>query len=314
MDIAKYIGLFFLRTEYVYLPGIGNLEIKKSPSAYSSELGQISPPTADVVFSSTIGVIDDSFANFVANNERISLAAAANAISEFSRFVKKEIHESRTVEIPGIGNFYNKAGVIDFKTNDNFEYKPKAIPNFKNATKEYSRKEESIQEIYENTEFKTPNAQEYIELEKPKINYGKLIMLIILAVLVLGGLGYLIYYLSQPDNTVKTATNTENAINAENSVNTNSIIDSMQNDSSNVATPTQSGNEYHIISNEYKTLAQAEARSNRLNSINYNTEVRTKDSSIFYVVVKIPSTQAQEVAVDSIKKLLNPRYDVRIYQ
>jgi len=315
MDIAKYAGLFFLRSEYIYLPGIGNLEVKKSASYYDSEAKQVKPGPATISFKPSVGVIDDAFANFVANNERISIASAANAIKEFGYQVKREIAVNAEVEIPGIGAFFNNNGTIDFKVSDKYVYVPKSIPIFKNVSKseEYS-KEKDIKTIIESTEFKTPTAHEEIELEKPKVNYGKLTLLILIAVLILGVLSYIIYQVVNENASEPTKSNNKEVKQDLDPTVVTPRVDTPVVDSTQQTTSTNADH-YAIIVNEYNNLSTAEARKKKLDSYNYNTDIKTKDSTLYYVVVNIPKVNGEQQAiVDSVRKLLNPRFDVRIYQ
>lgn len=315
MDIAKYAGLFFLRSEYIYLPGIGNLEIKKSASRYDSETNQVVPGDVVVTFKPSVGVIDDAFANFVANNERISIASAANAINEFGNHVKKAIADNVETEIPGIGFFYNNNGKIDFRVSDKYVYVPKSIPIFKNVSKseEYS-KEKDIKTIIETTEFKLPTAHDEIELEKPKVNYGKLTILIILVFLALGVIGYIVYQVINENAEDKPKTEVNKDIDPtvipkpvdSNQTNTNDSLSTNTNANSD---------EYKIIVNEYNNPNSAESRKKKLDSYDYKTEVLTKDSIKYFVVVNIPKSNGeQDKVVDSVKRMLNPKFDVRIYQ
>lgn len=127
MDIAKYAGLYFQRSEFLYLPGLGNLEIQKKSSIYNQNQGAIQAPENSIIFKPTLGVIDDSFANFVANNERISIAAASNGISDFTKTAKVELYNGNKVEIPGLGSFYQDNGQIKFEVSPDFVYTPKSL-------------------------------------------------------------------------------------------------------------------------------------------------------------------------------------------
>lgn len=313
MDIAKYAGLFFLRSEYIYLPGIGNLEIKKGASRYDTESNQVVPGEVVVTFKPSVGVIDDAFANFVANNERISIASAANAINEFGNHVKKAIADNIETEIPGIGSFYNNNGIIDFRVSDKYVYVPKSIPIFKNVSKseEYS-KEKDIKTIIETTEFKLPTAHDEIELEKPKVNYGKLTVLIILVLLALGIVGYIVYQVINENADEKPNTEVNKDIDP-------TIIpkpvDTNETKPSDSLSTVSNSDEYKIIVNEYNNLKSADSRKKKLDSYDYNTEVLTKDSVKYFVVVNIPKANGeQDKVIDSVKRNLNPRFDVRIYQ
>ena len=76
MDVAKYIGLFLLKNNFVYIHGLGNLELRKRPASFNGEALQGS--TYEVVMT-PMGSIDDNLANFIATNEQISISKASNA-------------------------------------------------------------------------------------------------------------------------------------------------------------------------------------------------------------------------------------------
>ncbi|MBX9448223.1 MAG: HU family DNA-binding protein [Taibaiella sp.] len=308
------LDCFFTRSEYVYLPGLGNLEIRKAPSTYSSEFGMISPSKAEILFKPTIGVIDDSFANFVANNERVSIASAANAISDFGKRVKAEIAEGSRVEIPGIGHFYNNNGQVGFEVSPNYEYVPKSIPVFKNVSdSEEYRKEKGIKEIIENTTIKDLSGDDEIVLERVKINYPKLITLILIGLLVLGGIGYLVYYFINQGNAEPKVEQTTAADldvpptpQAPQNADTQVIKDTVK------MTALGSAGEVPVIVNEYTQQPSADARVRKLSNIGYKVESIVKDS-VYYVVVHLAaSSQGDQFVADSIRPILNPRYDVRV--
>ncbi|RYZ49873.1 MAG: hypothetical protein EOP49_15270, partial [Sphingobacteriales bacterium] len=105
MDIAKYVGLFLLKNEYCFMPGIGSLQIEKRASVYDKETQKMLPPVHEVKYRQVGGSIDDSFANFIANNERISIAHAANHLKDFCAHAKMDMREGKDVVNPGIGKF-----------------------------------------------------------------------------------------------------------------------------------------------------------------------------------------------------------------
>lgn len=309
MDIAKYAGLFFLKSEYVYLPGLGNLEIKKTTTGYSSETGSTGPPIGEITFRPTIGVIDDAFANFVANNERVSLASAANAISDFGKRVKAAVIDGEKVEIPGIGEFYDNGGVVGFNIQPDFEYKPKAIPIFKNVSKtEEYKKEKDIKEIIQNTHFSQPTSEDEIELEKPKVNYAKLITLILLGIGVLVGIGFLISSLMTETNSTPVENQKSKDIDETTLLQKEEKADSI----ATAEAAMKNNSEVSIIVNEYSDTFKANARVSKLNSIPYNAKRIDTDSTIYVVVVMPNSEKGGQFLADSIKPILNPRYDVRV--
>ena len=81
MEIDKYIGQFILKNNFCYIHGLGNLELQKRTTMHDGKA--LVPPTYEVVVTAG-GSIDDSFANFIATNEMISISKAANALREYS--------------------------------------------------------------------------------------------------------------------------------------------------------------------------------------------------------------------------------------
>ncbi len=314
MDIAKYAGLYFQRSEFLYLPGLGNLEIQKQPGAYNNTKGEVSGSDYQIIFKPTLGVIDDSFANFVANNERISIAAASNGISDFTKTAKVELYNGNKVEIPGLGSFYQDNGQIKFEVSPDFVYTPKSIPVFQNVSNQNEYKqEENVKDIIANTSFSTPTSADEIELDKGKINYGKVALLILLGLIVLGGLGYLVYYMttSNPKPVTEQTTQDLEPTPAPNPnpIDSNQTQDAT--DTNQVANTIQNTGKVSIIVNEYSTQTKAEARVKKLESIPYEASFIQKDS-VYLVVVQLPaSAKGTQFVADSIKPILNPNGNVR---
>lgn len=312
MDIAKYAGLFLIRMEYCYLPGLGNLEITRKQSAYSSELGSITPAKQRVTFRSTIGSIDDSFANFVATNERISIASASNAIKEFSSQVKQELKEGKEIEIPGIGHFYMQTGIVEFRPNPDLEINAKPIPVFKNSERIQQNEEPKIKEIHEATTLREPKADDEIELQAPTVNWGKVIIVGLIVLALLAGIGYAIYYVATHKGSA-----TENAIERPIDVNPASVvpIPTTANTNPAASSGTNDGatDVYSIITNEYNSAGAAAARVKKLEGYSYTANTYTQDSITYFVTVNVnKAAGAPQTVVDSIKRMLNPNYNVRL--
>ena len=163
MDIGKYVGLFLLKNEYCYLPGFGSLQIIKRTATFNKETLKSETPGYEVVFIKGIGALDDTFANFIANNERISIAHASNYVKDYSAYIKSEFQEGHEVVIPGIGKFISKIGGEDiyFETDPSLRIQGKQIPYFKISSEvEQKKKEETISNIIEKTTFKEPKSEE----------------------------------------------------------------------------------------------------------------------------------------------------------
>lgn len=131
MDVAKYIGLFLLKNNFVYIHGLGNLEIKKKSATFDG--ASLQAPGYEVVLTPS-GSIDDNLANFIANNEQVSISKASNALRDFSIQAKEALLNGKEVEIPSIGKFNRTNGKIGFATLPSFSYVPPGIPAVKIAT------------------------------------------------------------------------------------------------------------------------------------------------------------------------------------
>lgn len=310
MDIAKYIGLFLIKNEYCYLPGIGNLEIRKKPAQYNRETQEMSAPEHEILFRPTIGSIDDSFANFIATNERISIAHAANAIKDFCSRAKQDLAEGRDLQVPGIGRFTGHGPSLQFFTDPSLQIQAKAIPFFKNSTRAESQKEKAISEIYQATEFREPKADEEIILQAPQVNWGKIVMLSAIVLIVMIA-GIFIYNYAKGDGTAATPVVDSPQV-AEQPATPAPTVDTNTTPDANVA-DAGSLMSYKVILQQYPTQAQAEKRVAQLKSYGNNVEMASADSATFYIVMPM-STPAADTSriVDSLKRVFNPGGNVRV--
>lgn len=314
MDIAKYTGLFLIKNEYCYLPGIGSLQIVKKAARYDSEAQKMGPPEYTVTYRAGFGSIDDSFANFIANNERISIAHAANYLKDFCAQMKQQLHEGETVVIPAIGTFsMNTNQEIEFATDPHLNVRGKTIPVFQISSEVQQKKEDALTKIIENTNIREPKADEEIVIKPPTVNWGKIT---VLAIVVLAVVAAGIYFITNISKKKAEPANTEETIAPETSKEMNEV----ENNSADTTTtmPSESAatapsNGYFMVAiNQYKTAADAESRVKRLNTYGNNTEVWTKDSSVFYVVIKVSTDHDQQRAVDSLKRFFNPNGKVEV--
>ena len=313
MDIAKYIGLFLIKNEYCYLPGIGNLEIRKKPAQYNRETQEMSAPEHEILFRPTIGSIDDSFANFIATNERISIAHAANSIKDFCSRAKQDLAEGRDLQVPGIGRFTGQGPSLQFFTDPSLQIQAKAIPYFKNSTRAESQKEKAISEIYQSTEFKEPKADEEIILQAPQVNWGKIIMLSVIVLIVIIG-AIFIYNYAKGDGTAAAPIVDSPQVAAQPAA-LPPPVDTNIAPATNAMTGANGVLNYKVILQQYPTQAQAEKRVAQLKSYGNNVEMASADSSTFYIVMPM-STPAADTSriVDSLKRVFNPGGNVRVMQ
>jgi len=315
MDIAKYIGLFLLKNDYCYLPGIGNLEIKRKPASYDPTSQQLHSPEYELLYTQTIGSIDDRFANFIANNERISIAHAANAIREFTAQSKQMLRNGHDLPIPGIGKFAgDNAGSIRFIPDANLHIEGKAIPFFKTSTRVEEQKEKPISEIYQNTSFREPRADEEIVLKPAQVNWGKIALLSFLGLIIIGGALLIFWYYNNNNSSAnfpEQQDEPEQVVETSPANETNPLSDTL-----NTTAPASAGATVaagaKVIINEYSDAARADRRLKQLQSYGNPVELVERDSN-YYIVLPVNGIITDETAyLDSLKRIFNPNGSVRL--
>jgi nucleoid DNA-binding protein/flagellar basal body-associated protein FliL len=311
MDIAKYVGLFLLKNEYCFLPGIGSLQIEKSPSVYDKETQKMSAPVYEVKYRQVGGSIDDSFANFIANNERISIAHAANHLKDFCARSKADMREGKEVVIPGIGKFTGGPNdAIHFATDPHLHIEGKAIPFFKNSTAVNQKKEEAISNIIERTNIREPKADEEIEYKAPSVNWGKVFIFIAIIVVLIVGAILLYWYMNKDKGEQNTAAPTEQTTEPvpQNTEVTPAVRDTVIQASAQTAVSSDGSLTYKVALHQYATREKAESRVAKLKSYGNNTvELYAKDSANYYVVMSVTSPAADTShVIDSLRKQFNP--------
>ncbi|NDC42506.1 MAG: hypothetical protein EBZ77_13325, partial [Chitinophagia bacterium] len=181
MDIAKYIGQFLLKNNYCYIHGLGNLELVKKPAVHDGKT--LLPPSYEVVVTSG-GSIDDSFANFIATNEQISISKAANALRDFSMQARTDLAAGRDVEVEGLGKFIEERSKIRFITDPGFRFAPVGIPALKNS-RQIEEQKVSAKRPVPATEPAAPKPK----AAKGTVNWTNIIVIAILLLLLAGGGG-----------------------------------------------------------------------------------------------------------------------------
>lgn len=310
MDIANYVGLFLLKNEYCFLPGIGSLMVQKRPAVYNKETKEMSAPVYEIVYRQEGGSIDDSFANFIANNERISIAHAANHLKDFCAAAKAELKEGKSIIIPGVGSLQSVNNNIQFTKDAGLQIEGRAIPYFRNSDAVTAKKEEAISNIIERTNIREPKANEQIEYKAPSVNWGKIGVLGgILAVLVAGGI-YLFMTLDKNKTENVPVVDTVEQEVAPPVVVTPDTTAPAVDTSASVAPANADGTiQYKVALNSYPTRQGAEGRANKLKSYGHpEVEVFAKDSNSYFVVIPVTSPASDTTrVVDSLKKLYNPK-------
>lgn len=316
MDIAKYIGLFLLKNDYCYLPGIGNLEIKRKPASYDPAAQQLHSPEYELLYTQTIGSIDDRFANFIANNERISIAHAANAIREYTAQAKQLIRNGHDLPIPGIGKFSgDSSGSIHFIPDANLHIEGKTIPFFKTSTRVEEQKEKPISEIYQNTSFREPRADEEIVLKPAQINWGKIALLSFLSLIILSGAFLIFWYYNNSPTLVKVPKQQDEpeqvatpTIPESGSISSDTLTSTT---SSTPPTGTVTTIGAKVIINEYSDANRADRRLKQLQSYGNAVELVQRDSNYYIVLPVIGIVNDEAAYLDSLKRIFNPNGSVR---
>ena len=301
MDIAKYIGLFLLKTNYCYIPGLGNLVIKKRPATHDGE--SLKAPSYEVIVTPG-GSIDDSLANFIATNEQISISKAANALREFSTQAKADLNAGKEVIIPSLGKFTGHNGQVEFVTDPHMQYTPPAIPTVKHVAQEHAAAQPK-------TGYNNPN------MGAKQTNWGKIALFILIPVILIVAVVVGMNYMNnQPAETEATPAVTEEPATQQPPVETAPAIDSTAADTTTVAAPPPAANmqvnngklNFKLVLNDYKYAAAAEKRATQLTSYGNAVEVVMKDSSTWYVVMPVSAAAADTAhVIDSIRRTFNPR-------
>jgi len=180
MDIAKYIGQYIIKNKFCYIHGLGNMELMKRPAVHD---GKALQGASYEVIVTTGGSIDDSFANFIATNEQISISKAANALREFSMQARADIAAGKEVVLPNLGKFLEENGKVKFITDPNFKFTPAGIPTIQNSKQ---LEEQKNAPVIPKPSFEPP-------AKANSVNWSMVIIAVILVVILAGG-GYGYYY------------------------------------------------------------------------------------------------------------------------
>jgi nucleoid DNA-binding protein len=299
MDIAKYIGLYLLKNNFCYIHGLGNLELKKKPASYDGQALQA--PAFEVTLSPT-GSIDDGLANFIATNEQISIAKAANSLREFSTNSRTKLHEGEEVIIPSIGKFVEHNGRVGFITDPHLQYTPPAIPTIKSAPHIIEERRQQAAPVHK-TETKAPVA-------RPRVNWGPIILvgvaIVVIAAIAFFGIQYISNRNSQmaEEAVVETPVDTPQQ-QAVITVDT-AALDTTTAPASNMQL--QNGMlSFKVVLNTYKDSTSANKRAKKLTSYGNAVEVAMQDSA-WHVVMPMTAAPADTTRVlDSLRRNFNPK-------
>lgn len=274
MDITKYIGQFLLKNNYCYIHGIGNLELAKRPATHDGK--SLFAPAYEVILT-TGGSIDDSFANFIATNEQISISKAANGLRDFSMQARKELQAGKDVAVEGLGFFREEGGRIRFYTDANFSFTPAGIPVLKN-----SRQLEEQRNII-------PHEPAFPAASKANsINWSMVVIVaVLLVILGAGGFGFYYYKSLQRDTIKPVPLPKRDTVAILPPVVTDTIFSDTTNGAqlkkADTVVDTNAINTYQLLVGDY-IRDRAEKQYRRLKINGHHVEMITKDSISYKLI------------------------------
>ncbi|RYD56282.1 MAG: hypothetical protein EOP56_13190 [Sphingobacteriales bacterium] len=313
MDVAKYIGLFLLKNNFCYIHGLGNLELRKKSASYDGQALQA--PTYEVVVSSA-GSIDDNLANFIATAEQISISKASNALRDFSTQSRAALAEGKDVIIPAVGKFVEHNGKIAFVTDPHMQYTPPSVPVIKSATRSTVTPKETS-----TVSSTTYNYQPDDEAKSGSINWGKIIIVIVLAILVIAAIIFGMNYMQpkpaepaepEPIDTVQQVQQVP--VTADTTM---QLADTLATAPDATATGTiqQNGSmlQFSVVLKTYTDSAKAAKRTTQLNSYGNKVSMVPAGNGSYHVVMPVSAMAADTTRVlDSLKRTFNPSEGVRV--
>lgn len=311
MDIAKYIGLFLVKYQYCNLPNLGDFAVVKKAASYSD--GQVKAPEYEVKFSFSGGLIDDAFPNFIATNERTSIANAANAVKDFCTQTKLTLAEGGTILIPGFGKFVQTNGKNDFIPDQNIHVETPGIPIFKinTAATRSSIEGETIAELHEKMQLREPSLQDDIVIKPPKVNWSKVIILLLIVGVVLALVGGAIWYMNNNKEQAETAAPAP----ATNEVPTATVPDTntVNPDTAAqkpVASATPGAYTFSILN--FKDKESAEKKEKQLKGFGHDVAIKQVADSNIILTITLPGVSDTLATKDSLRRFFNPRGEVNI--
>ena len=275
MDIAKYIGLYLLKNQYCYVHGLGNMELRKVSAKFDG--AELQPPSYEVIVTPG-GSIDDSFANFIATNEQISISKAANTLREYSIQARKELAMGNEVHIPNIGKLVEKGGKVTFVTDEKFSYKPAGIPIVKNSKQ------------LEEQKSKLQHKPSYPEPAKADSINWRTVILVAIFLAILGGGGYAVYYyFTQANAPQEVATPVVDTPVVAPIATPDTVAPQIDTVDSNAPVTVDSTleNEYRMVIGSYRTRERADKRAAMLTDNGNKVEILQHDSATFYVITSV---------------------------
>jgi hypothetical protein len=325
MDVGQYIGKFLLKHKYCSLPGLGVFDLKKIVAQINKQSTEVSTPKYLVSFT-PVGSIDDTFADFIANFENVSISNASNHIKEYCVMVKAEIAKTGKYEIDHIGRLTSVNNKLVFHQADDLDLGMEPAPIHQIEIKPLNNVDENG--AIKKDDYSYPPAN--TTYRKSNDAWMKMLLPIgLVALLVIGGyFGY--SYFKDKNSTSSNGNNeaieakpevkldsiqqaTASTIDTTNKVAINADSIAVKPDSSktntiaNTPIPVATGNAFNIAILTYDNEASATLKANKLKSYGNNTSVVARDGK--YLVIANASHPLNDTLklVDSLRKMFNPK-------
>lgn len=207
MDVAKYIGLFLLKNEQCYVNGLGTLQLLRKAATYD---GHALQPASYEITLAQGGNVDESLANYIANNEQVSITKAANALKDFSTETRNQLQAGIDVTLPHLGKFTMQDNRIGFVTAPQLQFKNTPIAVQKGISLQHNERPPvphqkfvlptaPITNPIDNAELinspipPMPQVRQYMQQQPEqgeKLNWARIIFVLLLLVVMAGGTYY----------------------------------------------------------------------------------------------------------------------------
>ncbi len=312
MEIAKYIGQFLLKNGFCYLHGLGNLQLRRTPAAYTGDA--LTPPQYEVLLTHG-GSIDDSLAAFIAQGEQTSISKAANALRDFNTATRAELQAGNEVAIPGLGTIVSAGSGAQFRTDPAFQYTPPPVPTVRMSKRTEEEPTFSAAGAAAAAAASVPGpAQRSANPRKPSVAWGKIGLIALLLAAAIAAVVYGLKFLNKDEGEEAAPTR------GESSSGLPSTAAPATKDSAPPAVPTPdsagvrpasvSSGGLRIVLNAYETRERADRRVRFLSTTGVGTaaSVLPVDSSRFLVVVSYTGPAADTARVlDSFSRTYGGR-------
>ncbi|MBC7554048.1 MAG: hypothetical protein H7257_08715 [Taibaiella sp.] len=292
MEIAKYIGQFILKNNFCYIHGLGNLELVKRPAINDGK--SLQGPTYEVILTAG-GSIDDSFANFIATNEQISISKAANGLRDFSMQSRKDMQEGKEVALPGLGKLLEQNGKVKFITDAHFNFSPAGMPSLKNS-----------RQVEEQKTATTHKPTYPAPAKANSVNWSMVIIAGIIVVLLAGGgIGYYFYNKPAETNVAPVPVVVDTVVSAPVPV----IADTLAKPTDTVkaappAIDTLAVMPYRVVLGRFIAREKAEKRFRQLKVNGNKVDLITQDSLNFILLTTVNARMVDTTHMkDSLRKL-----------